>query len=287
MDTLASLALATEMPTASLLLRKPYGRTKPLISRTMFKNIVGHAIYQLVIVFSLLFAGKCTNMNIMVRDWLNQKLGHKFFDIDSGMYASLNSPPSQHFTIIFNAFVMMTLFNELNSRKIHGERNIFEGLFTNPIFYTILILTAISQVCPLPCRSLHCYNSPTTTILGDHCSMGWKSLFDSKVNIRAMALVYLLRSWGPCMGTIGHHYPNKENSKEIHMGFWTTRWNDRRHQFTRRRRKLRVTVPRRHEEDRTNIVDQRINASSDTGMSDTITQPDGGQVSTPGSADRA
>ena len=58
MDTLASLALATEMPTTSLLTRKPYGRTKPLISRTMFKNIVGHALYQLVIVFSLLFAGR-------------------------------------------------------------------------------------------------------------------------------------------------------------------------------------------------------------------------------------
>lgn len=58
MDTLASLALATEMPTSSLLLRKPYGRTKPLISRTMFKNIIGHALYQLVIIFSLLFLGK-------------------------------------------------------------------------------------------------------------------------------------------------------------------------------------------------------------------------------------
>lgn len=62
------------------------------------------------------------------------------------MYAALNAPPSQHFTVIFNTFVMMTLFNELNSRKIHGERNIFEGLFTNPIFYSILILTAVSQV---------------------------------------------------------------------------------------------------------------------------------------------
>lgn len=58
MDTLASLALATEMPTSALLLRKPYGRTKPLISRTMFKNILGHAIYQLIIIFFLLFGGK-------------------------------------------------------------------------------------------------------------------------------------------------------------------------------------------------------------------------------------
>lgn len=58
MDTLASLALATEMPTPDLLQRKPYGRTKPLISRTMMKNIIGQALYQLFIIFSLLFVGK-------------------------------------------------------------------------------------------------------------------------------------------------------------------------------------------------------------------------------------
>lgn len=58
MDTFASLALATEPPTESLLLRKPYGRNKPLISRTMMKNILGHGVYQLVIIFTLLFAGK-------------------------------------------------------------------------------------------------------------------------------------------------------------------------------------------------------------------------------------
>jgi len=57
MDTLASLALATELPTEELLERKPYGRTKPLISRNMTKNIVGHAIYQLAVVFTILFAG--------------------------------------------------------------------------------------------------------------------------------------------------------------------------------------------------------------------------------------
>lgn len=58
MDTLASLALATEMPTPDLLLRKPYGRTKPLISATMLKNILGQAFYQLVIIFGLLFVGR-------------------------------------------------------------------------------------------------------------------------------------------------------------------------------------------------------------------------------------
>lgn len=58
MDTLASLALATELPSEELLDRRPYGRTKPLISRLMLQNIAGHAVYQLAIIFTILFAGK-------------------------------------------------------------------------------------------------------------------------------------------------------------------------------------------------------------------------------------
>ena len=61
MDTLASLALATELPTPDLLTRKPYGRTKALISRTMVKNILGQSVYMLAIIFFLLFYGKQTH----------------------------------------------------------------------------------------------------------------------------------------------------------------------------------------------------------------------------------
>lgn len=32
---------------------------------------------------------------------------------------------TQHYTMVFNALVMMTLFNEINARKVHGERNVF------------------------------------------------------------------------------------------------------------------------------------------------------------------
>ncbi|XP_077780942.1 plasma membrane calcium-transporting ATPase 2 isoform X3 [Podarcis muralis] len=128
MDTFASLALATEPPTESLLLRKPYGRNKPLISRTMMKNILGHAVYQLTLIFTLLFVGE------------------KMFKIDSGRNAPLHSPPSEHYTIIFNTFVMMQLFNEINARKIHGERNVFDGIFRNPIFCTIVLGTFVVQI---------------------------------------------------------------------------------------------------------------------------------------------
>ncbi|XP_031683177.1 plasma membrane calcium-transporting ATPase 2 isoform X1 [Oncorhynchus kisutch] len=128
MDTFASLALATEPPTEALLMRKPYGRNKPLISSTMTKNILGHGIYQLVIIFSLLFVGE------------------QIFDIDSGRHAPLHSPPSEHYTIIFNTFVLMQLFNEINARKIHGERNVFDGIFRNPIFCSIVFGTFAIQI---------------------------------------------------------------------------------------------------------------------------------------------
>ena len=55
MDTLASLALATEPPTEELLERKPYGRSKPMISATILKNIIGHSIYQLMVMFILVY----------------------------------------------------------------------------------------------------------------------------------------------------------------------------------------------------------------------------------------
>ncbi|XP_006631081.1 plasma membrane calcium-transporting ATPase 2 isoform X4 [Lepisosteus oculatus] len=128
MDTFASLALATEPPTESLLMRKPYGRNKPLISRTMMKNILGHGVYQLTIIFTLLFVGE------------------RLFNIDSGRNAPLHSPPSEHYTIIFNTFVMMQLFNEINARKIHGERNVFDGIFRNPIFCSIVVGTFAIQI---------------------------------------------------------------------------------------------------------------------------------------------
>uniref|UniRef100_A0A8D3BRX8 Calcium-transporting ATPase n=1 Tax=Scophthalmus maximus TaxID=52904 RepID=A0A8D3BRX8_SCOMX len=128
MDTFASLALATEPPTEALLLRKPYGRNNPLISLTMMKNILGHGVYQLVIIFTLLF------------------IGERIFNIDSGRNAPLHSPPSEHYTIIFNTFVLMQLFNEINARKIHGERNVFDGIFANPIFCSIVLGTFAVQI---------------------------------------------------------------------------------------------------------------------------------------------
>uniref|UniRef100_A0A5F8GIR7 Calcium-transporting ATPase n=1 Tax=Monodelphis domestica TaxID=13616 RepID=A0A5F8GIR7_MONDO len=121
-----SFCLPTDIATDTLLQRETYGQRQLVTSRLV--NILGHAVYQLTLIFTLLFVGE------------------KMFMIDSGRNAPLHSPPSEHYTIIFNTFVMMQLFNEINARKIHGERNVFDGIFRNPIFCTIVLGTFAIQI---------------------------------------------------------------------------------------------------------------------------------------------
>ena len=126
MDSFASLALATEHPSDSLLERKPYGRTKSLISHSMLRFILGHGFYQLIIILILTFRG------------------HTLFDIPYGF--TNPHEPSQHLTILFNTFVMMQIFNEINARMVHGERNVFKNIFSNKLFSLIVFGTVIVQV---------------------------------------------------------------------------------------------------------------------------------------------
>ena len=57
MDTLAALALATEPPNDELLLRHPHDRNEKIINSTMWRNIFGHAVYQIGVLLTVLFYG--------------------------------------------------------------------------------------------------------------------------------------------------------------------------------------------------------------------------------------
>ncbi|KAL5475276.1 hypothetical protein EMCRGX_G027356 [Ephydatia muelleri] len=128
MDTFASLALATESPSPELLKRKPYGRNKALISPRMWAFLIGHISYQLIVLFVLVYGGAT------------------LFDIDDGVDAGASEAISEHFTLIFNVFVFMQIFNEINARKIHGERNIFQGLHHSYTFLIIMVGQVVFQV---------------------------------------------------------------------------------------------------------------------------------------------
>lgn len=57
MDSLASLALATETPKPELLMRPPYRKQEYIISRRMVKHILGQAVFQAIVILTVLFAG--------------------------------------------------------------------------------------------------------------------------------------------------------------------------------------------------------------------------------------
>jgi magnesium-transporting ATPase (P-type) len=134
MDTLAALALGTETPTADLLDRKPYGSKDSLISLVMLRNIGVQAVIQLTILLGLLYAGPDI-LNLPVPDDHSGDMDH-------------DHPNKQTLdTIIFNTFVFLQLFNEFNARVVIGKKlNVFSGIFTNPIFAGVMVLTAVLQV---------------------------------------------------------------------------------------------------------------------------------------------
>jgi len=123
MDTMAALALGTEKPNDTLLNRLPYTRDARLISKVMIKNMTGHFFFQMGVLFLFLFGP----------DVLFP--GHTW------------EPKSvHHYALVFNVFVWLQVFNELNMRKVNGEINIFDGFFSNWIFLVILFITAALQI---------------------------------------------------------------------------------------------------------------------------------------------
>lgn len=131
MDSFASLALATEKPTDSLLNRPPHSRNEFIISPNMWRNIMCHSFYQISVLCVIMF------------------LGPELLNIPSSYdMEKFNLAEGVHFTIVFNTFVFMQIFNEINCRKLRkNEWNVFEGIFSNWIFILIEVMTTLVQIC--------------------------------------------------------------------------------------------------------------------------------------------
>jgi len=128
MDSLAALALATELPTPDLLRRRPYGKGDSLISRHMVRNMLGQFFYQSTVIIAVIF-------------W-----GESMFEVELGRGLGHGADPTRHYTLVFHIFVMLQVFNEISSRKLQNEWNVFEGIHKNPLFLGIVIGTVIVQI---------------------------------------------------------------------------------------------------------------------------------------------
>eukprot|EP00297_Palpitomonas_bilix_P001737 CAMPEP_0113902812 /NCGR_PEP_ID=MMETSP0780_2-20120614/22080_1 /TAXON_ID=652834 /ORGANISM="Palpitomonas bilix" /LENGTH=1043 /DNA_ID=CAMNT_0000895703 /DNA_START=155 /DNA_END=3283 /DNA_ORIENTATION=+ /assembly_acc=CAM_ASM_000599 len=134
MDALAALALATEPPTADLLERKPYGRKEPLISPLMWRHIIAQAVLQLVAMFFILFGAR--NISFFIETEQN---------MNTSVFGPHHSCQTYQYTMVFNTFVFLQLFNEINARRINNEFNIFSGIHKNPFYLGVYAATSLLQ----------------------------------------------------------------------------------------------------------------------------------------------
>jgi magnesium-transporting ATPase (P-type) len=136
MDSMASLAEATEPPEESLLKRKPYKRDESLVTSTMIRNIVSVAIYQIAVLLFIMFKGN------MIFD-IPVMMGTVNMSSVVGYHPEL----LKHGTLFFNTFVFMQQFNEINARKInYWEINVFEHFCNNELFIIIQVITTVTQI---------------------------------------------------------------------------------------------------------------------------------------------
>ena len=132
MDSFASLALATEDPNDSLLDRKPYSRDASILTPMMKLNIVSQAIFQITTLTIIIFYG----------DYIFGVPSDR--NLEHFMWNNVNG---YHFTIFFNIFVFMQVFNSINARKLQkDEYNVFTGIMGNWLYILIQSIIIVGQV---------------------------------------------------------------------------------------------------------------------------------------------
>ena len=132
MDSFASLALATEDPTDALLDRKPYSRDASILTPMMILNIFSQAIFQIIVLTVIIFYG----------DYLFGVPSDR--ELEHFMWNNVNG---YHFTIFFNIFVFMQVFNSINARKLQkDEYNVFTGILGNWLYLLIQTIIVVGQI---------------------------------------------------------------------------------------------------------------------------------------------
>jgi Ca2+ transporting ATPase len=122
----------------------------------MWKNIIGQAVLEITIILVFLYAGEWflpefgSGDSIMYNPETDSTVrsGRNYHFDGSDDYKEYydDKGPSRHLTYVFNVFVLLQLFNEFNCRRIHGEKNVFEGILRSYMFLFIWILVMGLQI---------------------------------------------------------------------------------------------------------------------------------------------
>jgi len=147
MDTMAALALGAEPPSDTLLERKPFRKEAKFISPIMWRNMLGHAVVQLIILCIILYKPESLFNDLKV---CNCAYVNASFPFNATCNIACTAEDKATFdlivsTLVFNTFVFLQLFNEFNMRKVNDEQNCCQGLEQSKIFMILWIVCAAFQ----------------------------------------------------------------------------------------------------------------------------------------------
>jgi Ca2+ transporting ATPase len=199
MDSLGSLALATEPPYQELLRKKPTNRNESIINGRMWKHIVGQSIFEIAILLVLYLIapkfipedkddikksaeyiqecfgklpGGYTNLNNILSgnkdkwdsdikfDLKNENCTRIISGVDEKVMNSWGNLTMEefydkyvnhyggttHMTLIFDVFVVYTLFNQLNCRMIDDSFNTFKRISKGFMFCIVTLCELVIQI---------------------------------------------------------------------------------------------------------------------------------------------
>ena len=148
MDTFAALALATEPPNEKVLDRQPSKKSDAIVNEIMWRNILGQALLQIVVLLVLMYKNR-EIFGIVYEDDDPFYPNPEEVAENPGRGWTAYEPTAkvEGYTVVFQTFVFMQLFNQINARKL-GERefNVFESFFNNWMFIMIFIFTFVIQM---------------------------------------------------------------------------------------------------------------------------------------------
>ena len=118
---------------------------------------------------------------------------YKFADLNGyiGSCLTCTAKDYRHGSIIFNVFVFCQIFNEINSRMLFDEFNVFRGIFNNSIFIWVILVSIGCQVLLV--------------------QVGGEALKTSPLNAAQFLITVALASIGLIVGLLSKLIPVKED----------------------------------------------------------------------------
>lgn len=131
MDVLGALALATAAPLPSVIHQPAITHDTPILQKVIWRQVYGVTLWNVIVMVLVMYFGR------------------SMFSLPYQSSDQVADTPNkqQHFTIIFNTFVFLQFFNQINCRVVGpADFNVFASFFSNWIFILVLAVIYFVQL---------------------------------------------------------------------------------------------------------------------------------------------